>query len=472
MSARRPLVLYEPRGPGRRLPIELLLAAARVDDRAVEIVDGRLEVAPEGRVVELCREAALLVVAAPSGPALLDAQRISRAARAARPDLFVLWMGEHATARPGECLRAGADASAVGPAEHTLPELLGLLDAGLAADRVPGLVLDDAGRERSTGLRADFGPPPTPARFDRLDLERHFRWCGERRLPCRSSRVAREANRSPAEWRWAGVAAEAVVAEVTEWVACARATGIDFVDEEFFADLRRAEAIARGLCAAGVRASWTARGRVETLRLLTEDAVLALRQAGCERVRIEVASGSAGARALWPGAPDEAAVVELAHKLARGGLPARWEFVVGRPGEPRDALFETYRFARRLHRVAAGSETPIALWRPRAAGLGAQQGPGVPEPAEVAGWAAAETREPEWIAAPVRRWARRFDFYLRWAHQRPDRGLGRWVIHFLARLRVATGVYGLDVERGLVELSRRVRTANKAARPGSIGWEP
>jgi hypothetical protein len=472
VSARRPLLLYEPRGPGRRLPIELLLAAARVDDRAVELVDGRLEVAPERRVVELCREAALLAVAAPSGPALLDAQRISRAARAARADLFVLWLGEHATARPRECLEAGAAACAVGSVENTLPELLGVLDAGIAADRVPGLVRVDGGREHDTGVRADFGPPPTPVRFDRLDLERHFRWRGERRLPYRSSRVAAAPPLSPAERRWAGVPAEVVVAELAEWVPRARATGVDFVDEEFFADLRRAESIARGLVATGVRAGWTARGRVETLRLLTEDAVLALRQSGCERVRVEVASGSAGARALWAGAPDEAAVLELAHKLARGGLPARWEFVVGRPGEPRDALFETYRFARRLHRVTPGSETPIDLWRPRAVGLGSQQGPGVPEPADVAGWAAAATREPDWIAAPVRRWARRFDFYLRWAHRRPERGLGRWLIHFLARVRVATGVYGLDVERGLVELSRRLRTANKAARPGSSGWEP
>ncbi|MCM2254857.1 MAG: cobalamin-dependent protein, partial [Vicinamibacteria bacterium] len=314
---KRPVLLYEPRGPGLDLPVELLLASARVEDREVALVDGRFEVAPEGRVVERCRDAAMLVVSAPGGAALLDAERISRSARAARADLFVLWLGAHATARPDECLHGGADACAVGPVEDTLPELLAALDAGQGADAVPGLALPGAGGARLTPTRVGFGPPPSPARYDRLDLERHFRWRGERRVQYRSSRVE-PGTGPPGAWRWAGLPADRVVAELAELVQKQRVAAVDFVDEEFFADLRRAEAIARGLLAAGARFAWTARGRVETLRLLTEDAVLALHQAGCERITVDAVSGSAAVRAMVPGAPDEAAVRELACKLARG----------------------------------------------------------------------------------------------------------------------------------------------------------
>lgn len=466
---KRPVLLYEPRGPGLDLPVDLLLASARIEDREVALVDGRFEVAPEGRVVERCRDAAMLVVAAPGGAALLDAQRISRSARAARADLFVLWLGAHATARPDECLRGGADACAVGPAEDTLPELLAALDAGGDARAVPGLAVAGASGASLTSSRAGFGPPPAPARYDRLDLDRHFRWRGERRVQYRSSRVE-PGTGSPGAWRWAGLAAERVVADLAGLVPKQRVAAIDFVDEEFFADLRRAEAIARGLIAAGVRVAWTARGRVETLRLLTEEAVLVLRQAGCERITVDAVSGSAAVRARVPGAPDAGAVRELACKLARGALPARFEFAAGLPAEPPSALHETFQLARELHRMGVGTATPIAIWRPRAT-----PGPNLeaPEsPTDLAGWAELERREPEWAGAAVRRWAPRFDFYLRMANERPRRGVGRLLIHWLARLRVATGVYGLDFERALVELSRRLRTANKAARPGSIGWEP
>ncbi|MCM2258757.1 MAG: hypothetical protein NDJ94_24245, partial [Vicinamibacteria bacterium] len=207
-----------------------------------------------------------------------------------------------------------------------------------------------------------------------------------------------------------------------------------------------------------------------------EDAVLALHQAGCERITVDAVSGSAAVRAMVPGAPDEAAVRELACKLARGVLPARFEFVAGLPGEPPAALHETYRLARGLHQMGVGTATPIAIWRPRASTGPEAHPPGVPTapkpPSDLAGWAELERREPEWAGAAVRRWAPRFDFYLRMANERPRRGVGRLLIHWLARLRVATGVYGLDFERALVDLSRRLRTANKAARPGSIGWEP
>jgi len=69
-----PIVLYNPKAPGHTLPLGLLHVAAMFPERQVEIVDGRVELAPEARVKELVGDAVCLGVSAWTGAPLLDAR--------------------------------------------------------------------------------------------------------------------------------------------------------------------------------------------------------------------------------------------------------------------------------------------------------------------------------------------------------------------------------------------------------------
>ena len=50
---RQPVVLYQPRDEGVRMPLGLLAVGSALAGEHVVIVDGRLELAPEARVAEL-----------------------------------------------------------------------------------------------------------------------------------------------------------------------------------------------------------------------------------------------------------------------------------------------------------------------------------------------------------------------------------------------------------------------------------
>jgi hypothetical protein len=70
-----------------------------------------------------------------------------------------------------------------------------------------------------------------------------------------------------------------------------------------------------------------------------------------------------------------------------------------------------------------------------------------------------------WIGPEVRRRVPRYNFYLRHAYQKPARGLGRRLLHHVARLRARADFYGLDLERRTVDLARRLRTGVDRQQP-------
>ena len=84
-AKRRPVVLYQPRDEGSVMPLSLLALGSWLAGEHVVIVDGRFELAPEARVVELARVALCLGVTVRTGAPLREAVRVSAAARAANP---------------------------------------------------------------------------------------------------------------------------------------------------------------------------------------------------------------------------------------------------------------------------------------------------------------------------------------------------------------------------------------------------
>src|SRR5262249_50403943 len=151
--------------------------------------DGRLDLAPEARVVELAREALCLGVTARTGPPLLDALHVTAAARAANPELPVLWGGPHPTHRPEDCLvPEGPSRCVVGWGERTLEDVVLRLRAGESIDGAAGLARRWGDTVELSAPRApeDASAFP-PADYGLLDLETYFRWREARRLDYCSS---------------------------------------------------------------------------------------------------------------------------------------------------------------------------------------------------------------------------------------------------------------------------------------------
>ncbi len=92
---RQKIVLYNPRAVFWTMPLGLIAVGSALDPARyeVKIIDGRLERDPLAAVLRETRDALCLGLTVLTGAPIHDALAISRAAKAARPDLPVVWGG-------------------------------------------------------------------------------------------------------------------------------------------------------------------------------------------------------------------------------------------------------------------------------------------------------------------------------------------------------------------------------------------
>ncbi|HUL75796.1 MAG TPA: cobalamin-dependent protein, partial [Vicinamibacteria bacterium] len=185
------------------MPLGLLALGSWLKGEHVVVVDGRFELAPEARVVELVRDALCLGVTVRTGEPLREARRVSAAARSVNPRLPIVWGGAHATRDPASCLETGVvDACALGAGEEALA-------AALATLRSRHPLRSGAGLAVAGSVPTAPAPPPASlwprADYALLDVERHFDLRGARRLDYCSSRGARDGA------TWMAIRAERVV---------------------------------------------------------------------------------------------------------------------------------------------------------------------------------------------------------------------------------------------------------------------
>jgi anaerobic magnesium-protoporphyrin IX monomethyl ester cyclase len=429
-AKRRPVVLYQPSDEGSVMPLPLLALGSWLAGEHVVIVDGRFELAPEARIVELARVALCLGVTVRTGAPLREALRVSAAARAANPDLKIVWGGAHATLDPASCLATGrVDGCALGAGEEALAAVVEDLRAGRSLRPRAGLALagEDGGWE-TTPAPATLWPR---ADYALLDVERHFERRGGRRLDYCSSRGARE---GPA---WMAIRAERVVAEAAQLAERYRLSEILFQDQDFFGDPDRVDEIARGFVDGELRLGWQAGARPEDVAASAPGRLVRLAQSGCRRIHLEVASG----------APPRELLMEAGSRLHEAGLSARFLFDVAEPHGRFDGISAAVAVARSLCALDGGFETSIRrVWAPSPS----------TEDLSLEGWA--REAEAPWPDARAERRLARATFYFSEAQRDPGRRLGKHLVRLAALVRVRLGFFALDIDRLVVEASAFLRT--------------
>jgi hypothetical protein len=418
------------------MPLGLLALGSWLEGRHVVVIDGRFELAPEARVVELARSALLLGVSVRTGEPLREALRVSRAARAARPGLPVVWGGPHVLLDPESCFASGVvDGCVPGAGEEPLQAAVAVLRSGRPLAAAAGL------RVAGSAEVAAAAPPTRlwpRADYSLLDVERYFEERGARRLDYCSSRGNREAP------DWLGLRPERVVGEVVELAERYRAGELCFQDEDFFADPDRVEAVADGLIDSGARLGWRAEARLD-------DVV----EAGPAALRRLVESGCLGLRLIVGGVVRER-LLETAKRLGDAGLGGRFVFEVAEgEGSGRD-LAAAVSAARALCAMGSRFVTPIR--RRRVPPARSQPG------RSLEAWATHD--KASWADAAAERRLSRVAFYFAEAQRTPGHRLGKHLLRVLSLLRVRLGFFALDLERVAVELAALVRTGRPRPAPG------
>ena len=466
MRARPRIVLYNPRAVFYTMPLALLALASALDRRRydVVIVDARLEEDPLRAVLDATDGALCIGLSVLTGAPIRDALAVSRAVKAARPDVTVVWGGWHPSLFADDCLsESSIDVAVIGQGEHTFIEIVDRLAngdpiAGCAGTQTRGDAAMVAGPPRPL---ADLNTLPAHD-YSLLPVERYFALKGQRQIDYISSQGCRfrcAFCADPAVYHrgWTGLDPERIADEVSELHARYRMRELSFQDETFFTHPARIDRLADALLQRGLNVDWTATLRADQACRMGEALFGKAVRAGLRRVMVGVESGHQATLDRLAKDMRLEQVLQAASLCARYDVGVIFNFIVGFPGEPDESIDATLSLAKRLRRMHPRFETPIFYYRPYPGNPLAEraraEGYGFPRGLE--GWADFDYvggRGP-WVTDTRWRQVERFKFYTRHAWQRG--AAWRWPLRAAARFRCERDWYDFPVEKALVELVRR-----------------
>lgn len=360
--------------PSRKKPLPsslLALAAVLEGQHDYEIVDGNLLADPVARILEIARArplAAIGVTVMP-GPQLHHAVTDSRRLKAALPGVPIVWGGYFPSQHAETCLRDPAvDFCVVSQGEHTLRELLRVLEGGGSLAGIRGLAYKEDGAIRVNPPRPLTALDDLPGwPYDRVPMERYFHrhYLGERvgthhssygcPFACNFCAVVAMANR-----RWLPQSAERVARTVGLLHERYGADAVQFHDMDFFVSEARTAEFAERITPLGM--AWWALGRVDELMGYGDATWARMKASGLKMVFCGAESGSDAVlrRMNKGGTATVGLTLELVRRAREHGIVPELSFVVGNPPDPGADIAATIAFIRRVKQ--ANPETEIVLY--------------------------------------------------------------------------------------------------------------
>jgi anaerobic magnesium-protoporphyrin IX monomethyl ester cyclase len=464
MSARRKVVLYNPRAVFWTMPLGLLAVGSHLpkDRYDVVVVDGRLEEDPVAALLERLPGALALGVSVLTGAPIRDALAVSRAAKARFPDLPVVWGGWHPSLFGTDCLEEpSVDATVQAQGEETFADILGRLADGASLVGCAGCACRDEGGTPVQNPARTFAPVQgfAPHDYSLLPVERYFERKGKRQLDYIASQGCRFRCAFCADpWvygrQWSGLSPERLGEELSRLHREHRFDDVNFQDETFFTSLSRVDAIAGEILRRGLPISWAATMRADQGARLTDDVMARARRSGLRRVLLGVEAGS---QEMLDRIRKDIRLEEVfasAEKCLRHGVRVQFPFIVAFPGESDESIRTSLRVARKLRAMSPLFETPIFYFKPY---------PGTPlteeavrggyrPPRTLDDWARFDVYDADspWVTPERKRLVERFKYYQRLGYGEPKpwagpfRGIARW--------RCEREAFAFPVEKAVGEL--------------------
>lgn len=486
---RHKIVLYNPQAVFFTMPLALLAIGSALDPARfdVRIVDGRLENDPAAAVLAELDGAICLGVTVLTGAPIRDALRISRAAKAHRPDLPVVWGGWHPSLFPTDTLdEPSIDFTVQGQGEATFAELVERFAAG--SWRAGGPPLEVAGVTERVESRVAQRNPARPLvnmnsfpahNYELAAVERYYRLKGERQLDYISStgcffRCAFCADPFVFKRRWTALEPARMGEDAVALWHRYHFDDLALQDETFFTYRERVVAVAEeflrrfadvGSASHGSsRASdsgqavnraftWTATMRADQGVRLSDEAFALCVRSGLRRVMIGVESGSQEMMDWMKKDIQVEDVLHSAELCVRHGVGAIFPFIVGFPGESDASIKATLDLVTRLRSMSPSFETPIFYFKPypgsQITNEVVRQGYSLPQTLDQ--WADFDFvgSSGPWVSQEKHQLIERFKFYNRFAwgpetlRRRPLQAVARW--------RVQRNFFSTPIEKVVVE---------------------
>jgi radical SAM superfamily enzyme YgiQ (UPF0313 family) len=358
-----------------RFPLSIMtMAAALEPEYASTLIDGNLDrnAAATAAAAAGGGEFAAAGITVMGGPQVATAIEISRAIRAARPDLPIVWGGYFPTLYPEVALNSDyVDYVVRGQGEEALRELLAALRSGGPVDRIGGLVFRSdkrvvRGPERhfnarhvAPRLRYDLLPDPraylvrsflgarTAAHQAALGCRFRCTFCGVAAM-FRGGTALPPAQRLDAELEYLehGIGADS----------------IQFYDHNFFD--REVDMVPLLEVMARHELPWWCYARADALVNLSEESWRLVRQSRLRMAYIGAETPNDKLlRSIRKGTRSDQ-TLEVAELCRRHGVIPELSFMVAPPEDPEGETERTFEFIRQVKRVNPQAEIIVYIYTP------------------------------------------------------------------------------------------------------------
>ena len=465
---RRKVVLYNPRCVFWTMPLSLVAIGSAVDRARydVVIVDGRLESDPIAALMRRIDATTVCVgITVLTGAPIRDALAVTRAVHAAHPQLPIVWGGWHPSLFPAECLEEeGVTAAVAGQGEDTFRELLARFEAGRGLEGLRGCAHRGSGGAPAIEAKRQLGAlEGLPSHdYDVIDVERYFAAKSRRQLDYISSQGCRFrctfcADPYVYERGWTGIPAARMGEELEHLWRRHRFDDLNLQDETYFTNRVRVAGVCEEILRRGLRFTWAATMRADQGVRLDEREWALCKRSGLRRVMVGVESGSQAMMDWLKKDIRLEQVFDTAERMVRHGVAGIFPFIVGFPDEPDESVDATLDVIKRLRRMSPDFEVSVYFYQPYPgspiADLVWQRG--YPKPRTLAEWAGFDYvgSRGSWVTDEKWERVQRFKFYQHHAFGR-SRHLAALPLRLLAKARVTADVYGIPIEKMIVERLR------------------
>ncbi len=459
-ASRQKVVLYNPQAVFYTMPLALQAVASHLDPDIYDpvIIDGRLENDGTQAVLDSLDGALCFGVSVLSGAPIRDALRVSRAVKAARPDIPVVWGGWHPSMFGTDCLAEPAiDITVQAQGEVTFAEIVDRLRRGESLEGCAGCCYrGPRGEPRANPPRpmADVNDLSSH-RYDLINVPGLYDLKGKRQLDYVSSqgchfRCAFCSDPFVYNRQWTGLDPERVGEELEYLWRQYRFDDVNFQDETFFTYPKRVEGIAEQLIRRNLNTTWAATLRADQCARLPEEVFALCKRSGLRRVLVGVESGS---QEMLDRIEKDIKIEQVfltAERCRKHGVAGQFPFIVGFPDETDESVRATFTAIKRLRKMSPDFQTPIFYFRPYPGSSLTQEAvrKGFRLPSDLEGWSKFDYVGPvggPWVSPRKFQLVERFKFFSKIAW---DRGTG-WQRLFQpgAKWRCEADFYRFPVEQ-------------------------
>jgi anaerobic magnesium-protoporphyrin IX monomethyl ester cyclase len=278
---------------------------------------------------------------------LVSVYPIIRGLKREHPEGVIVIGGSHLNADPGIIRDMGVTYGFSGECDLVFADFCETVLGGGEPSSLPGLIVHGDGNTASEPptIVEDLDALPPPA-YDLLPLDRYFsaitagrpmalnasRGCPFNCIFCSKLQKTR--------YRTLGV--DNVVAQCGWLVNDLGVRYIEFVDELFTLKKDRVLELCRKLLRSGLQFQWGCNARAD---VISEDLVIAMKEAGCVKISFGVETGSERIRYLDNKRITNERYIEAVNLCKKRGIQVMGFFIFGHPGETIEEMRETVAFA-------------------------------------------------------------------------------------------------------------------------------